>query len=167
MVDSDTGRGRLLTGLCIGLGLLLALEMCAWLLYAFMVGTEHEGYNTNTASALTGPFLGPSTVNGYGVPSRGRDVSERVAVVMAGVDFCAVFGLAVRSVSLRSRAFTTMAVAHTLLLLWALFLSVFDHGYIAFVPWHALIVGYCAAIRRVGPVTDPRSPTAVGPNPRP
>ncbi|MDI2132594.1 hypothetical protein [Yinghuangia seranimata] len=145
---------RLLTALCIGLGLLLAVELPVWLWHFMTVVPDHEGLNSNTYSdPLTGPFLGPSRVDGYGVASDGRDLSADIAVVMAGADFCAIFGLVVRSVALRSRAFTFTAVAHSALAAWCL--ALFAAGYTGFAVaggWFALITGYCALIRRVAPV---------------
>lgn len=152
MVGSEAERGRVLTALCIGLGLLLTVELFVWFVYFLTVGTDRPGHHSNTAPAMTGPFFGPSTVNGYGVPSRGRDVSEAVAAVMAALNFCAVIGLAIRSAALRSRAFTAMALAHTLLFLWALFLGTLGYGFMPMAPWFALILAFCAAIRRVAPV---------------
>lgn len=141
-------------GLCLGLGLLLVAELCGWLIYLVAVGVPHEGLNANAAPVLTGPFLGPSTYHGYAVQSQGRDVSENVAIVMAVLDLCALFGLAVRSVPLRSRTFTVMAVALAALLAWLLFLGVLGHELIAAAAWSALVVGLCAAIRRVAPVRE-------------
>lgn len=154
MTRAQIAHPKILNGLCIGLGLLLVVEMFGWLLYLVMVDSLHEGFNTNTMPALTGPLWGPSTVQGYGVPSKGRDVSGQIALLMAVLDFCAVFGLAVRSVAVRSRAFTATAVAHALLLTWMLVLGVLGYPVVTAVVWLGLIVGYCAAIRRVAPVLE-------------
>lgn len=121
---------RVLNGLCIGLGLLLVLEMFGWLLLDLVAADPPD--------------------QGYGAED--RSVSGKLALLMAVLDFCAVFGLVVRSVAVRSRAFTAMAVAHALLLAWMLVLGVLGYPVVVPVVWLGLIVGYCAAIRRVAPV---------------
>ncbi|WP_406293093.1 hypothetical protein OG948_01440 [Embleya sp. NBC_00888] len=154
MVRSKSPRAWGLRYLCIWLGSLLVLEVFVWLWYAVAVGIDHVGLDSNAMPPLTGPFMGPSTVHGYGVASEGRDFSTLVALIMAGIDFHAVFGLVVRSAALRSRAFTATAVGHALLLLWALFLVGIGAWHWAATLWYALIVAFCFAIRRVGPVTS-------------
>ncbi|NUS54003.1 MAG: hypothetical protein HOV66_03950 [Streptomycetaceae bacterium] len=129
MSRAQIAHPKVLNGLCIGLGLLLVVEMFFWLFCLTVADTS-----------------------AYGAPSKGWDTSGRVAALMAVLDFCAVFGLVVRSVAVRSRAFTATAVTHTLLLTWMLVLGVLGHQVVVAVIWLGLIVGYCAAIRRVAPV---------------
>lgn len=156
MVRSESLRAWGLRYLCVWLGALLVLEVPVWLWYAIAVGVDHVGLDSNAMPSLTGPFMGPSTVDGYGVESEGRGVSTLVALVMAGIDFYAVFGLIVRSAALRSRAFTATAVGHTLLLLWAAFLVAIGAWHWGATLWYVLIVAFCFGIRRVGPVTSRR-----------
>lgn len=131
MTRAQIAHPKVLNSLCIGLGLLLVVEMFVWLLCLMAADTP-----------------------AYGVPSEGQGVRERVPALMGVLDFCAVFGLVVRSVAVRSRAFTAMAVAHAALLAWVLVLGVLGHQVVAVVIWLGLIVGYCAAIRRVAPVLE-------------
>ncbi|GAA4983063.1 hypothetical protein GCM10023205_60980 [Yinghuangia aomiensis] len=131
MSRAQIAHPKLLTSLCIGLGLLLVVEMFVWLL-CLMVAYSPA----------------------YGVPSEGQDIWGRFAALMGVLDFCAVFGLVVRSVAVRSRAFTAMAVAHAVLLAYVLVLGVLGRQVVVAAIRLGLIVGYCAAIRRAAPVLE-------------